>query len=217
MARVTRKELLNGPDEFVTTTGSALVWLREHPAQFILGAVVVISILTGGYGLYYWKTSRDSSGMNAYLKAADNPQMTIKVSQDFSGTKAGKLAKLRLARMSYGQGDYPKALSYAEDFINGWSRKDTFHWQAALIIASTHINQKEPLKALPLLDACIDSASQDLKDQALLLKASILISQGKEPDAKQVLSAVSENYKEIAKTMLASQAIHPETKAGIQQ
>lgn len=216
MARIKRKELLNEPDEFVTTTSSALVWIKEHPAQFMVGAIVLFTILAGGYGLYYWKTSRDYSGMNALLKATDNSQMTIKVTQDYSGTKADKLAKLRLARMSYEQGDYPKALSYADEFLNGWSRKDTFHWQASLIMASSLVNKKEPARALPLLDECINSASTDLKDQALILKGSILMSQGKDNEARKALSAVSENYQELAKTMLASRT-EPAAQATVQQ
>ena len=217
MARMTRKELLNEPDEFITTTSSALIWIKEHPTQFAVGAIVLLSILAGGYGFYYWKTSRDQTAMNALLKASDDSQMTISVTQQYSGTKAEKLAKLRLARMSYDQGDYPKAMSHADDFLNGWSRRDTFHWQAALIMASSHINQKEPAKALPLLDECISSASRDLKDQALLLKASVLISQGKDVEAKQALSAVSDNYKELAKTMLASMGKGSAAKATVQQ
>lgn len=204
MARMRRKELLNEPDEFVTTTGSALVWIKDHPAQFAIGAAVALTILAGGYGLYYWKTSRDYDGMIALLKATDNSQMTIKVTQDYPGTRAERLGKLRLARMSYEQGDYPKALSYADEFINGWNRKDSFYWQACLIVASAHINQKAPAKALPLLDECMNSASTELKDQASLLKASVLLSQGKDDEAKRVIDAVSDNYKELARTMLAS-------------
>lgn len=216
MARMTRKELLKEPDEFITTTGSVLMWIKEHPTQFMVGAVVLLSILSGGYGLYYWKTSRDLNGMNAYLKASGNPQMSIKVAQDYAGAQAGKLAKLRLARMSYEQGDFSKALSYADEFLGKWSRKDTFHWQAALIIASSHINKNEPAKALPILEECMTSASQDVKDQALILKATVLLSQGKDKEAGQALSAVSENYQEIAKTMLASRGMTPAAKTSIQ-
>lgn len=217
MARMTRKELLNEPDEFVATTSSALVWIKEHPAQFAVGAIVLLCILASGYGFYYWKTSRDYNAMNALLKATDDSQQTIKVMEDYSGTKAEDLAILRLARMSYDQGDYAKALSHAGDFLDGWGRRDMFHWQAAMIVASSRINQKEPAKAMPLLDECIASAAGDIKDQALLLKASVLISQGKDEEARQTLSAVSDNYRELAKTMLASTGKGPAAKATVHQ
>ncbi len=212
MARMTRKDLLNTPDEFVTTTNSALVWIKEHPQQFIIGIVVFVCILAGGFGVYYWKTNREFDGMNAYMKAANNSQMSLQVAQEYSDTKAGKLAKLRLARMSLEQGNQKMALSYADEFMNKWTRKDVYHWQANIIIASAYINQKEYAKALPILNACIENASSELKDQALFLKANASIGLGKTDEARKSLNAVSENYSEMAKTLLASLGSSPSAK-----
>ncbi len=211
MARITRKDILNTPDEFITTTSSLLAWIKEHPQQFIIGAVVIVCILAGGYGIYYWKTNRELDGMNAYMKASNNPQMSLQVAQEYSDTKAGKLAKLRLARLSFEQGNQKMALAYADEFINKWADKDTFHWQAILITAGAYLQQNEPAKAIPILDTCIENASKDLKDQALFLKANALIAMGKGGEARHYLSAVSENYSEMAKTLLAS--LGPSTSA----
>jgi len=204
MARMTRKDILNTPDEFVTTTSSAIAWIKEHPQHFIIGIVIVVCILAGGYGAYYWKTSRETDGMNAYMKAANNSQMTLQVAQEYSGTRAGKLAKLRLARLSLEQGNHKMALAYADEFINKWSRKDIYHWQAILISANAFMDQREFAKAVPLLDICIENASGDLKDQALFLKANALIAMGKPEDARKSLTALSDTYSEMARTILAS-------------
>ena len=209
MARMTRKDLLNSPDEFVTTTGTAITWIKENPARFAIGAIIIICIIAGGYGFYYWEKSREYDAMRAYMKAADNSQMTLQVAQDYSGTKAGKLAKLRLARMSYGQGNLKMAISYADEFTNSWGQKDTFYWQAALLTSTAYIKQNQGTKALPILDDCIKSAPKDLKDQALLLKASALLTMNKKNEAKETLKSVSENYREIAKIMFASQVSSP--------
>jgi predicted negative regulator of RcsB-dependent stress response len=212
MARITRKDILNTPDEFITTTSSIFEWIKEHPQQFIIGALVLVFILAGGYGVYYWKTTRELDGMNAYMKASNNSQMSLQVAQEYSDTKAGKLAKLRLARMSFEQGNQKMALSYADEFINRWAGKDTYHWQAILIIAGAYMQQNEPSKAMPILNSCIENASKDLKDQALFLKANALIAMGKGSEARQCLSAVSENYSEMAKTLLASLGSSPSAK-----
>jgi hypothetical protein len=217
MARITRKDILNTPDEFITTTSSVLAWIKEHPQQFIIGAVALVCILAGGYGVYYWKTNRELDGMNAYMRASNNSQMSLQVAQEYSDTKAGKLAKLRLARMSFEQGNQKMALAYADEFINKWAGKDAFHWQAILLTASAYIQQNEPAKALPILDTCIESASKDLKDQALFLKANALIAMGKGNEARQCLSAVSENYSEIAKPLLASLGTSPSVKLNAKQ
>ena len=217
MARITRKDILNTPDEFITTTSSVLVWIKEHPQKFIIGAIVLVCILAGGFGAYYWKTNRELDGMNAYMKASNNSQMSLQVAQEYSDTKAGKLAKLRLARMSFEQGNQKMALAYADEFINRWASKDTFHWQAILITASAYMQLNEPAKALPVLDTCIENASKDLKDQALFLKANALLAMGKGNEARQCLSAVSENYSEMAKTLLASLGSSPSAKLNAKQ
>jgi hypothetical protein len=217
MARITRKDILNTPDEFITTTSSALAWIKEHPQQFIIGAVALVCILAGGYGVYYWKANRELDGMNAYMKAENNSQMSLQVAQEYSDTKAGKLAKLRLARMSFEQGNQKMALSYADEFINKWSGKDTYHWQAILLTASAYMQQNEPAKALPILDTCIESATKDLKDQALFLKANALIALGKGGEARQCLSAISEDYSEMAKTLLAAFGSSPSANLNTKQ
>lgn len=204
MARMTHKDLLNTPDEFVSTTSSALLWIKEHPSQFAVSALIIVTLLAGGYGFYYWKTSRESSGMLAYIKAADNSQQTLKVAQDFSDTKGGKLAKLRLARMAYEQGDRKMAMAHGDEFLNNWGKKDTFYWQAAIILAELYGDQREYAKSMALLDDCIANAPSDLKDQALFLKAGALAATGKDKEARQLLSAVSKNSQELAKIMASS-------------
>jgi hypothetical protein len=212
MARMTRKDLLNSPDEFIATTGTAITWIKENPARFAIGAIIIICVIAGGYGFYYWETSREYDSMRAYMKAADNSQMTLQVSQDYSGTKAGKLAKLRLARMSYGQGNMKMAVSYSDEFTKSWGHKDIFYWQAALLTSTAYMKQNQAANALPVLEDCIKEAPKDLKDQALLLKASALLTMNKKNEAKETLKSVSENYREIARIMLASQMSSPGEK-----
>jgi predicted negative regulator of RcsB-dependent stress response len=212
MARMTRKDLLNAPDEFLSTSSTVLTWIKENPQRFAIGVIIIASIFVGGYGFYHWKTAREFDGMRAYMKAADNSQLTLQVAQEYSDTKAGKLSKLRLARMSYDQGNQKMAISYAGEFIDSWGHEDTFHWQAVLIMATAYMKQNGVAKALPLLDDCIESAPKDIKDQALFLKASAQIVLGKNNEARQTLKAVSENYREIAKIMLTSQRISPGEK-----
>ncbi len=205
MARMTRKELLNSPDEFVTTTTNTITWIKENPIRFAVSAAVIICVAAGGFGFYYWEKSRKSESIRAYMQAEGNSQMTLQVAQNYSGTDAGKLAKLRLARMSYDQGNFKMAISYAEDFAGNWGKKDPFLWESSLVASAAYLKQIQAAKALPLLEDCIKEAPKDIKDQALFMKAGALISMNKASEAKETLKAVSDNYREIAKTMLASQ------------
>lgn len=212
MTRMKRKDLLNAPDEFVTTTSTVLTWIKENPQRFAIGVIIIIALVVGGYGFYYWKTSKELDGMHAYMQAAGNSQLTLQVAQEYSDTKAGKLSKLRLARMSYDQGNQKMAISYAGEFIDSWGQKDIFHWQAVLIMATAYMQQKEMAKSLPLLDDCIENAPKGIRDQALFLKAGAQVAMGKSNEAKQTLSKVSESYRDIAKILLASKPVSSQEK-----
>lgn len=205
MGKTARKDLLKEPDEFVSTAGTTLAWIKEHPANAAIIAAVVLGIIVTGIGLYYWKTTREREAMNALLKATDEYEMTMKAAQGYAGTQAQKLAKLRLARMNYDKGDDAKALSFAEAFLDEWNNTDAFHCQALLIAASCHMHARRYDKALQLADSCLASAYGTLKDQALFLKGTILLAQGKKDEARRVLDAVSGSYKNLAKAALASQ------------
>jgi len=213
MARMTRKDMLNSPDEFVTTTTKTITWIKENPLQFAVGAVVIICVVAGGFGFYYWEKSRTSESIRAYMKTTGNSQMTLQVAQEYAGTAAGKLAKLRLARMSYDQGNLKMAINYAEDFSNNWGKKDIFFWESSLLTSTAYLKQNQAAKALPLLEDCIKEAPKEIKDQALFLKASALISMNKTSEAKEALKSISDNYREIAKTMLAATSASGELNA----
>ena len=204
MARMTRKELLNSPDEFVTTTTNTITWIKENPLLFAVSAAVIICVVAGGFGFYYWDQSRKSESIRAYMQAEGNSQMTLQVAQNYAGTAAGKLAKLRLARMSYDQGNLKMAINYAEDFSNNWGKKDIFFWESSLLTSAAYLKQNQAAKALPLLEDCIKEAPKEIKDQALFLKASALISMNKTNEAKETLKSISDNYRELTKTMLAA-------------
>jgi hypothetical protein len=210
---MTRKDLLNEPDEFVSRAGTIFVWIKEHPANAAAIALVAIGLIASAFALMYWKTSRDQDAMNAFLKATDDYELTLKVTRDYAGTRADKLARLRLSRMAYEKGDTKKAMSLAEEFLDEWGGMDTFHWQAVLIEADCLKALNQPDRALALAETCISGAGGVLKDHALFLKGSILLSGGKTAEARKAFEAVSENYRDLARSALSSHEDRPETGA----
>ena len=204
MAKMTRKELLNAPDEFVTTTSTAVKWIKENPARFASITTIIIVIIISGIGFYYWKTNRDINSMLAYSNAYNNSGLTLQVMQEYADTKAGKLSQLRLARLAYEQKDFPMAVNYTDDFINSWSHEDIFFWEGMLIMASAYMEQDKKDKALALLDQCTDKAPEHIRDQALFFRAQVLIGLERNDEAKESLKEISDNYQDIAQITLAN-------------
>lgn len=50
--KVTRKELLNEPDEFLTGTARLILYVREHPRQVFVAVALVFVFLAAGGGIY---------------------------------------------------------------------------------------------------------------------------------------------------------------------
>lgn len=204
MAKTTRKDLLNAPDEFITTTGSTVQWIKENPSRFAVLVTIVVVVFAAGIGFFSWKTGREHSAMDALGSAGADSQAVTSVVENYADTRAGKLAQLRLAGMAYAEKNHEAAIQNAQEFINDWSRKDTFHWQGILILAAAHLDRQEPEKALQLLGDAVESSPQAYRDQALFYKARALLSLDRHTEAKEALDRISDNYREIALPALAS-------------
>ncbi|HDP26294.1 MAG TPA: tetratricopeptide repeat protein [Deltaproteobacteria bacterium] len=198
MAKSTRKELLSPTDEFITATSSLLNWIKENPTRFISIVVVVAVLFISGFGFYSWKTHREDTAMVAFIEAFEDPAKTLEIAQSYANTRAGKLAKLRLARMAYSQGDSAMAVSHAEDFINKWGRQDMFYWNAVLIMSLAYMEQNAFDTSLALLEKCIRNGPDVIRDQALFYKATASISQGKNEEAAEALKTISGWFRDIA-------------------
>lgn len=204
MSKASRKDLLNAPDEFITTTSSAVKWIKENPSRFAIAVTIIFIVFASGIGFYHWKTGRESSAMIAYSNAANSSELTLGVIQKYSSTKAAKLSKLRLSQMAYSEKNSKMAVDYAQEFVNGWGRKDTFHWQGIMIMTAAYINEREFDKAMPLLEDCIKNSPANIRDQALFSKSQALIALGKDEEAQKALAEISDSYRDVAAPSLAS-------------
>lgn len=208
MSKATRKDLLNAPDEFITTTGSAVKWIKENPVRFAVMIAVVAVVFAGSAGFYYWKTGRENTAMLEYGNAWNSSQKTLEVMQTYADTRAGDLSRLRLARMALQENNPKMAIDHAQEFVNEWGRKDGFHWQGILILAAAHLSQQEFDKVIPLLEDGIKHATENIRDQALFYKAQALIGLGKKDEARKTLALISESYHDIAEPSLATLSTH---------
>lgn len=190
MGNATRKELLKEPDEFITTTSSVLKWVRENTRQFVSAVVIVAVIVGGGFGLRFWWVYREQTAMSAYVKAGADAKLVAEITRKYTATKAGKLAKLRLASLAYTKGDNGEAIKNANEFIDSWGSEDMLFYEAMLIMAMGYAGQKDNAKALDVLEKCIQGGPEGIRDQALFYKAQVLQGLGKKQEAVAVLKGM---------------------------
>ncbi len=108
--KISRKKLLNEPDEFITTTSRVIQFFQTHQKQIYRAALIVLIIIAAGAGGFYYLRGKEERALvlqdqglriyqEAYRTAMENP--TADKKEDFQ--KA--LQKFREASAAYNWGN----------------------------------------------------------------------------------------------------------------
>jgi tetratricopeptide (TPR) repeat protein len=108
--KVSRKKLLKEPDEFISTTGQVIEFLRTHRRQVTRAAVIALIVIAAGAGTFYYLRSQERKALvmqqqglqiyqQAYRGSLENPAADKK--SDFQ--KALEKFKESLAAYSWGR------------------------------------------------------------------------------------------------------------------
>ncbi len=191
MANIDRKELIKTQDSFITSTSTAVQWIKNNPFRFALAVLIIVFIAGGISGFLYWKTSREDKALSSLVKAGSNSKQISEVASKYTDTKAGKISKLKLAGLAFNKSDFKEAIKNADEFIDSWGTQDVLLYQAMMLRAMSYIELKDMAKALESLDKCEKGASGVIKDQAVFLKAIELNASGKKSEAIVLLKKIS--------------------------
>ena len=129
--RVTRKQLLKEPDEFITTTGKIIRWGRQYIRQvaYAAGAFLLFLVVITGYRYYsnnaenrafllldqavsnYEDKKTDMDALAAYEDAKEAFEYIIR---KYDNTEGGKLATMVFAGISYDADNVERAIQLYE-------------------------------------------------------------------------------------------------------
>jgi len=143
MDRQHRRDLKH--DKFVDEVGSLTARARENQRLLIMITAAIVAIAVIGYGIYFYRTTRERDAQAALGAAIDtidspliqdavpNPQAKFKTDQErsaraetlfkevrskYSGSDAADVANLYLARIAASRNDGPTARKLLGDFIS---------------------------------------------------------------------------------------------------
>jgi tetratricopeptide (TPR) repeat protein len=180
--KVTRKELLKEPDEFLTLSSRALGWAASHRREIntAVSAVLALALVVSGY-LYYTNRQEAQAGElfgQALAKydrlAADKAQAVREVSPDFrritgeyGGTANGRMAGLVYANLCYQAGDYAQAAELYKASLDRFADQPLIRFQILKSLGYTYEGLKEPAAALPYFERALAVADKALQDDLL--------------------------------------------------
>jgi len=180
--KITRKELLKEPDEFLTLSARVLGWVAHHRRAIntAVSAALAVAVLVSGY-LYYTNRREAQAGVmfgEALAKydrlSADKANAAREVAADFrrvideyGGTSNGRMAALVYANLCYQAGEFGQAADLYKTCLERFSDEPLIHFQILKSLGYTYEGLKDPAAALPYFERALAAADKALQDDLL--------------------------------------------------
>jgi tetratricopeptide (TPR) repeat protein len=210
--KVTRKELLKSPDEFLTVSSRTILYVKEHPKPFkIAGGVLVVAALVY-LGANTYLNYANKKGQEAYdaayyevvkikeIKADDeavkkSEELFKKVIADHGVSKASRLAPPQIAHLKFLEKKYDEAIQLYQAYLREVPENTVYHSLALLALASSYEGQGDFGRAIEALQKILSSSEPSFKEQATLNLARVYGLSKQTDKAKETLKEFIEKYK----------------------
>lgn len=209
--KISRKELLKGPDEFMTFSERAVAYVQEHAQAFIYAGVAVVVLLLGYLGVSWYLGYEDTKGQEAYNKAyyelrkveASGAEITSpelpaelfeQVSADYGLARVSDLALPQLARLRFQQGEVDEAISLYRGFQEENREKAAYVTMAGFALAACHEARKDYDAAVQELRPLAESPETFLRDQALVRLVRLYRLKGQMEKARETQETLARDY-----------------------
>jgi predicted negative regulator of RcsB-dependent stress response len=91
--KVSRKELLKEPDEFLTASNKVVQFVRKNPRTAVIGCVILFAALLAGVAVYSYRRQRQWTSHELFEKAYRNYRTVVLAKNPASGKQLDELFK----------------------------------------------------------------------------------------------------------------------------
>lgn len=202
--KLTRKELLKEPDEFLTTTGEIIRFVRENPKTTVIGSLVVIACALAVAGYFAYQKYGNQTSHEAFektyreyraLEQSPQPptdeqwdQLAAKfaaLARDYPSFPSGEMAILYEGHVLYKKKDFKGALDRYTKMQNTSLIKRGLGPLVLYHIAMTRLAMNDYEQAAAILDQLSKDTSSPYRREAYVAVARIYESMGKNKEAVQ--------------------------------
>ena len=222
--RISRKELLNEPDEFITMTGKVVTWCREHEKELYTAGVIValLVVIISGWSMFSARTENKASSM---FSAAQAKYATIltksdakeaatatkaefkNVAQEYSGTDAGKLAAAMVAQTAYDAGDYGEAIEWWNKALNAVSGDPIEKSKILIGLGYSYEQNADYDNALDNFNKVLEVKMGLGKEEAALALARIYEAKGDAGKSRQAYEKFAADYPDSAYAQMVQEKL----------
>ncbi len=211
--KVSRKQLLKEPDEFITFTGKLIRLVSTYQKQItiILGIVVSVFLIISIVKFY---TNRMENNAFTLLNQANDKYSAVLSSQDastalkevekdfeyilseYSGYQGGKIARVNYAAYCYRAGEYDKASSLYTTALKDFGKNPSYKNLILNGLGYSYKAKKDYENSVKYFEMIASSKIPMLKDEALFNLSKLYLILGKKSKSIEVLSTIVSDYPE---------------------
>ncbi|MBW1780571.1 MAG: tetratricopeptide repeat protein [Deltaproteobacteria bacterium] len=209
--KLSRKELLKGPDEFLSLSTRAATFFGTHLRELkIIGiavAIIVASYLSvygymrhinkkgqEGYNLAYetLMDTRDPGATPEKLKAAE--ALFEKVIDEYGMSKAARLALPQVGHVKFSEKKYDEAILYYDRFAAEVSGDKKYEDLTSLALAACYEAKGELKKAISILTPLLETRGSPFRETAMLNMERLYRLDNQPEKANEILQRFVKEY-----------------------
>lgn len=202
--KISRKELLKEPDEFLTTSAKAVMYAQENPRRVVFGAAVILVCVLVAAGLYLVRKNQETKSERLFDQAFQQYQAITfapeepsaekldkilsefeLVAKDYSSLPAGEMAVLYSGHVLYRKKDFKGALEMYERMQSTKIARTGLEALVLYHMAMTRFALKDYEKAEALFTQLSKDPNSPYRREAFAAIARIYESMAKNKEAAQ--------------------------------
>ncbi len=205
--KLTKKDLKR-PDEFITLSARAILFLETHRKQVLwgLGVLVVIFLIAGGLTYYFRSLNQQAFTLLAEAnKLANVPEkkkeakaLYEKIVQEYSLSRGSLYAYLELGHLYFAEGDYTKAIEMYRIPAEDAGKTTDLREVALLSLAYAYQRLGDCEKTIDTTREMLDNPQGKLHYEALLTQARCYETLENYPKALESYERVERDFPQLA-------------------
>jgi tetratricopeptide (TPR) repeat protein len=218
--KITRKELLKGPDEFLTLSSRAASFFAAHLRELKIIGIAVAVVLVGYLSVYGYMRHINNKGQEAYNLAYDalseppNPAKSSdpgapaqnddikkaeglfeQVIDAYGMSKAARLALPQVGHIKFTEKKYDDAIRYYDRFAEEISGHKEYEDLTFLARASCYEAKGELKKAISILTSLVEVPTNPFRETAMLSLERVYRLDNQPEKAHDILAKFVQDYK----------------------
>lgn len=209
--KVSRKELLKGPDEFQTVSGRAILFYKSHSTLFSyieVGIVILVCVYLGINTYMKYINKKGQTAYNdAYYSLADTLnaeeemrdlkqpiELFEKVKDKYGLSKASRLALPELAHLKFREKKFDEAISLYKQYLADARDNAPYEDMTKLALAACYEEKGDLKDAAEFLKQLVDDPGFFFQEQAMLSLARVYRLSDQPEKSREILKEFVEKY-----------------------